>query len=524
MSSELKPALRNDDYAPLVPRPSDWKWAIWYYILVAFGCVVYLYFNLFASHGVPILQSGDQVYFWMGAQQLLNGQVIYRDFFQYTPPGTDLIFAAFFRFLGITIGATNIVVMVFGVIFGCVCFSISRKLMKPELAALTTGLFMVLIYGKVLTATNHWFAAIFVLLAVRVSMERANTERIAASGALLALAAFFNQAHGGAALIGFSAFLLCRNVRARQTAAETIKLVALLLMSFTLMLLLLNAYYIVTVGIERLWYCLVLYVFKYLTHYTPPALGLPTLALTTRAIPGLAPYLAVYILVPIVYGIALWQCWRSRKRDSFPWNQVALLALVGSSLLLEVAVSITWLRLFAVSLPAVVLAIWAIGALPALRRPMVVALWIALSVVAIRQIAVKRAFNSVQIELPGGRCTTTTEAYGKLHWLAEHTHRGDFLFQAGWPGVYIPLQLRNPIYMPTLARWDTLRSQDIASSIQQIQAKRVRYVLWKQTLDEGCEFSACQDQLSPFRAYLKSSYTLVQVFADGDTVWEKLDD
>jgi hypothetical protein len=37
-------------------------------------------------------------------------------------------------------------------------------------------------------------------------------------------------------------------------------------------------------------------------------------------------------------------------------------------------------------------------------------------------------------------------------------------------------QLRNPLYMPTTARWDTVRSQDIALSNQQMRAKQVRYV------------------------------------------------
>jgi hypothetical protein len=177
-----------------------------------------------------------------------------------------------------------------------------------------------------------------------------------------------------------------------------------------------------------------------------------------------------------------------------------------------------------VSLPGIVLAVWTIGGLSGPRWPVAVALFVALSCVAVRQIAVKRALSNTEIELPGGRCATTPQAYEKLHWLAEHTHRGDFFLQAGWPGVYIPLQLRNPLYMPTIGRWDTVRSQDIALSIQQIRAKQVRYVLWTQNLDEGCEFSACQDQLSPFRAYLKSSYTPVQAFADGDTLWEKVDD
>jgi hypothetical protein len=51
----------------------------------------------------------------------------------------------------------------------------------------------------------------------------------------------------------------------------------------------------------------------------------------------------------------------------------------------------------------------------------------------------------------------------------------------------------------------------------------VRYVLWTNTLDEGCAFDSCTDQLSIFRTYLTSSYTRIHSFDDGDVLWQKMD-
>jgi hypothetical protein len=107
--------MRKDYYISLPPRSSIRLSSIWYNIITAFGSAVYLYFTLFTSHGVPCLLAGDQVYYWMGAQQILNGQVIFRDFFQYTPPGTDLIYAAFFNLLGASMRSSNTVVIALGI-------------------------------------------------------------------------------------------------------------------------------------------------------------------------------------------------------------------------------------------------------------------------------------------------------------------------------------------------------------------------------------------------------------------------
>jgi hypothetical protein len=166
---------------------------------------------------------------------------------------------------------------------------------------------------------------------------------------LLGLAAFFNHAHGGVALIGFAVFLVCRGARIGRAPIEVAKTLALLVLAFSLVLILLLGYYFATAGIERVWYCLATVVFEYVGKYSPRAGGLPYLASTQGGVTQAAPYLAVYILLPIAYGISLWRCWRFRKVPSFPWDRVTLISLVGFSLLLEVGVSVNWLRLFAVS-------------------------------------------------------------------------------------------------------------------------------------------------------------------------------
>jgi hypothetical protein len=498
--------------------------AMCWYVSTALAGMAYLYANLFLSAKTPFLLGGDQVYFWMGAQRILDGQTVYRDFFQFTPPGTDLLYAGFFKALGAHIWVPNTVVIVLGVFMGCVCLSLSRQLMDGPPAALTTGLFLVLIYGKALNATHHWFAVLLILVAVRINLQRITGTRVALSGALFGLAAFFNQVHAGAAGLGFAVFLLLKARRSGLAPVKAARVVAVLVAAFAFVLLCLIAYYFETAGGEKLWYCLVVHVFKYAAHTSPRTLGLPMVTVGPGTLLRLLPYVAIYALLPVIYSVSLWRCWCSRKSPTFPWNQVALLALIGLSLFLDVAVSINWLRLFAVSLPGIVLAAWAMGGLHLRRRALFMTASIALVCVAVRQIEVKRALSCARGELPGGRLATTPKAYEKLRWLATHTQRGEFFLQAGWPGVYLPLQVRSPLYMPTLTRWDGVLDEDIPPAIQQMNARRVRYVLWTNALDRGCAVNSCSDQLSIFRTYLRSSYMPVHSFEDGDVLWEKIDD
>jgi hypothetical protein len=291
-----------------------------------------------------------------------------------------------------------------------------------------------------------------------------------------------------------------------------------------LTLLCLSAYYLKAAGLEKLWHCLAAYVFKYAAHSSHRTFGLPAVPVGPGTLLLLLPYLAIYVLLPAIYSLSLWQCWGSRKNASFPWNQVTLLSLIGLSLFLDVAISMNWLRLFAVSLPGVVLTVWTMGGLPIRRRAWFLAASIALACVAVRQVEIKRALSCARGELPGGRFATTPKAYEKLRWLAAHTQRGELFLQAGWPGVYLPLQVRSPLYMPTLTRWDGVLDEDIQPAIQQMKARQVRYVLWTSSLDEGCALDSCTDQLSIFRAYLKSSYRRIHTFEDGDMLWQKIDD
>ena len=104
----------------------------------------------------------------------------------------------------------------------------------------------------------------------------------------------------------------------------------------------------------------------------------------------------------------------------------------------------------------------------------------------------------------------------------QYTSPGQFFFQAAWPGMYVPLQLRNPVFLDVVGTGDGTRPQYVDQAIQQLETKRVRYVLWSARLGDLDNHERPQvDHLAPLRVYLRKRYERVQVFSDQDEVRER---
>ena len=100
------------------------------------GSGVYLYLSLFTLRGVPFLLSGDQVFYWMDSVRMMAGERIYRDFFKFTPPGTDMTYLGAFQLFGLHLWVPNLIVLVLGVLLCWVCFSIAGLFLRRSEALL----------------------------------------------------------------------------------------------------------------------------------------------------------------------------------------------------------------------------------------------------------------------------------------------------------------------------------------------------------------------------------------------------
>ncbi|MGE0405128.1 MAG: hypothetical protein AB7O65_02435, partial [Candidatus Korobacteraceae bacterium] len=416
--------------------------------------------------------SGDQVYFWTNALRMLDGQRIYLDFFQFTPPGTNLVYLALFEIFGPRIWVTNIAVLLLGAGFAWVCFSISIWLMSRSSALLASALFLVLIYGRLLNGTHHLFSMLLILCAVRVFMAGNGLNRTAAAGALLGLSAFFTHSHGLAVLAAFSVFLLwsrfCNTSSQRAFWPSWMLLVA----CFVVVLVLVFTPFVMTSGAERIWHSQVTYVREYMVGQHLPWLGLPEPP-TLRRFYTVGQYLSVYLMLPVVYLLVFMHYARRRGAGVPERQRLVLLALVGSTLLAEVAFTPNWLRMYAVSAPGVILLAW-VAAASQWKRYAVPLLWIMVVCITLQQTWARVRRDYEVIDLPAGRAAVLPQAQEKLQWLAQHIAPGDFFFQAGWPGLYLPLRLRNPAFLDVVETTGVTPPEYVTRAVQELEAKNIR--------------------------------------------------
>jgi hypothetical protein len=457
------------------------------------AAAAFLYANLFAFPATPFLLEGDQVYFWNFAQRMLGGEHVYRDFLQYTPPGTDLVYRAALGIFGVRIWLPNAMDLLLGVALCGVCFALARRIMDRGPALLATFLFLVWVFAKAQNGTHHYWSMLAILCAIVVADRSA-----LATGALLGLSCFFTQTHGVFAFLGYGVFLVWTRRPWRS--------IALSAASFAVVLVALEAPYVADVGLAKLWYFEIAYPVRYVSGGSQhlSLLGLPT---TWHNLPNLAQRALVDLMLPVVYVITLW---RARTPE------VRLIALIGAALFLEIALSPDWVRAYAVSMPAIILLVWWMP--KGLRR----CAWVVIAVLAVQQTIGRHRGIRTMVDVPAGRAATVPVTAEKLQWLAQHTQPGQYFFQATWPGFYMPLHLQNPAYLSEITQNESTRPEDVTRSVGEIEAKEVRYVLWSAYNDQPDPRYPSEDHVGALRAYLHAHYERVSVFSDRDEIWQRV--
>jgi hypothetical protein len=482
------------------------------------GSCLYLCANLFALSGTPFLLGGDQALFWTNAQRLLHGELIYRDFLEFTPPGTDLIYLGLFRVLGSRIWVPNLVVLLLGVALCWLCFRIARSIMRPAQAALAAALFMVLDYGRMLNATHHWFSVLAVMAAVAVLLEARTPARIALAGTLLGVAAFFTQTRGPIAALGIGVYLLWDRAQEQRPWSSCLRDELLLFLPLLAAWGALSSYFIATVGFWRLWYFQVTYVLRYVTSGPNDlSIGSPQGRAWLETSSGIL-FLLVFFTLPVVYALSLR---RARPRGpadaaAADTRRIMLLTVVGAAMFLEVAPSPNWIRVYCVAIPGLILLVRLLSAaLTAPSRTVAMSLmWTGLAGLLAYQTGSRHLHQPVSADLPAGRIMTAAPTAEKLQWLARHTMPGERFFEARWVDLYMPLALRNPVFTDMLEGGHNSRPEFVDLSIRQLQAQPVQYIVWAPRLESPAY------PFARFHDFLVERYQRVLRFPDQDEVWE----
>lgn len=502
------------------PRPGDpLRWLVP-------GAAVFVASLLFTPNGATIFLPGDVRIYLLNAARMEQGQVIYRDFFQFTSPGTELVYLALFKVFGQRAWIPNVTLLVLGLSLFWLSVVISRTLISGWAVFLPGTLLLTVSLYHGLDPSHQWFSVLAVMAAAASLTENRAPPRMALAGVLCGLASFFTLPRGLLAALGFAIFLVWerrRNPEGSGLLGSELSLAA----SYLVTVFGTNAYFVWKAGLSRFIESTIIFGVRY---YQADAQG-NTLRTYLAAPPSLHPwyglpwvaeYLVIHVLLPGVYLLFALRYWREgRRRPELPWDRLMLIGIAGMALFVSVAPAPSYFRLCVVSLPALILFAWLLTRPGRPERVVTWLTWALALLMAVADVQQVQRHASPSIDLASGRTAFLQPAlYEQFQWLSAHTRPSESFFEAGWANTYVALGLRNPTPVPYVTVTAYTRPDQVQDSVEGLEAHQVQLVLWPLDLDTRRTASDA-DSLGPLRAELRSRYRVIETFSGGDQVWQR---
>lgn len=509
-----------------------WRWAdLLFCLLVA----IVLYLRFFRLPNLPIDPAlDDQPIFLWGATKILDGQVIYRDFLQFTTPGTEYLYAILIKLFGHTALMPKLVAWAVGVAFTVVGVSVSRYLLSGWRIYLPSLLFLTAGFLPIPDATHHVFSTLAVLAGLLfllpvVSAPAAATWRLFAAGLCCGLSFCFTPMRGVLAAAAFVAFLCI------SSSERKLRVCYVISAGFLLPTLVLLVTVTRMAGVHNVFECLVWYPMH--NYRASPwnnlaayAADLPVQAVTN--LPGVRAYfrwLLVYLVCPWVFLFVVMRlCKPASGADELQVKRTALVTIVGVALFLSIAYAPTHFRMGIISLPAFILLVWLLGSeKQAVCRVLLATLAVFACVTVPAGILHSQGDSSVMLNTPSGQVVLSPAvaevSAEKYRWLSQHTHPGDFLFTPDYLDYDYLFQLKHP--GPTATLWvnDYSTREQVQQTVDAMEHERVQYAIWPMDF-QSVVAGAHEDRLTPIRDLLRQKYVVVHRFSDADEVWKRKSD
>ena len=182
-----------------MPEKSGAEWGI-----VALLFVLATGYRLLFRRFVPM--SYDEGITLQGAQRILDGQVLYRDFFSLVTPGSYYFFALIFRIFGDSMVVARTVVAIYGGFFSVTTYLIARRVCQRWSAFLSAYIVAVLVLpvGWVL---HNWDSTLWSCLALYCAvwlLQRPHWSWALAMASCASTTVLFEQSKGAGLLLGLA--------------------------------------------------------------------------------------------------------------------------------------------------------------------------------------------------------------------------------------------------------------------------------------------------------------------------------
>src|SRR5690606_18616617 len=212
----------------------------------------------------PFFYEADHLIFLYDADRMVRGDVIYRDFFQFTFPGTQILYFLLFQIFGPEYFVLGLMVIGIGAALFWTGLMVSRQVIDGPLVYLPPVLFV--FFGMRwfgMDGSHRMLGPIFIVLAVWALMRGSTMRNAAIAGVFCALASFITQPRGVYALAGCCIFIAVRFLARREDLISSAKMMVAAGAGFSVTLLVLCSYFIITAGPEVFIESTILHPMKY---------------------------------------------------------------------------------------------------------------------------------------------------------------------------------------------------------------------------------------------------------------------
>jgi 4-amino-4-deoxy-L-arabinose transferase-like glycosyltransferase len=192
-------ATENSESASVrVPEKSIAEWGVALLLFVA-PC---LYLRLFYDYTIL---NADEGIVLQGAQRILQGQVLYRDFFSFYTPGSYYWMALLFKIFGSSILVARAALIVYGGLFSVLTYLLARRVCSRWSALLASYMVTLSCLPFRFVALHNWDSTLLAYLTLYCAvlwLEQGHWAWALGTGSLAALTLLFEHSKGAGLMLG----------------------------------------------------------------------------------------------------------------------------------------------------------------------------------------------------------------------------------------------------------------------------------------------------------------------------------
>jgi len=509
------------------------------HIILTLLVTLFLYCFVFYLPFTPFFNYADQLFAMNEGNLILNGQIIYKDFWDFIFPGAPVFYALAFLIFGAQYWIVSATIVLIGVTTFWLTLSISKKVIDGPmylLPALTYVFFGFRWFG--LDGYHRMFSPIFILLAIWILLKGNGFWNWAQAGAACAFATFFTQQRGIVAFVAVLLFILLEKRCTGDATDRFVRPIFATCLGFTITLLLLCGYFMYQVGMSDFLYWTIVYPGKYYQYAPMNNYGVYLhdwkKALDLSSVSGRFAILPIFLYTVILPLANLFAIGLSLFRRHFTtyakWRMPLLCLIVGTALMFS-NTGPNQGRLFQIAEPSLIVFFWIINhfvSSSSIQRMLSYTIIVGLLLLGLVQaINIQTHWKYSIWKTPTGGLAVLDSPGDKPFLLfSQILAPGDYYFDPIGTNLLFPMQLRNPTRYYQIWNTDYTRPEMVADAVSDLQKNPPKYIQWHAGLCMPAEERAPGDHLTQLCEFLIANYEPFGAPYDEDgrtQLWRRMD-